>query len=265
MLRVTSSIPVKPPSTRLEIGQEMKLGSRSTSTTSILGSHMRMYFAAVAPPKPPPITTTRALEGVAVLAQPAARRAARAAANLEEVSPFHGLPSSGRRTMPPGCRSAHRYSPWRSGASRWRAACRRGKPASALRSARAVRRAQSDLLRDGAAFAAVADGAGRGEPGILGESARGDGEERRYSGRSFHGISRGGVRKVTSRPEKSKGRAQAALAPAFGRPTGRDRRRLFLELEHDLSPRRCRSRPCRRAAACRREARRRARGARCPG
>ena len=65
----------KPPSTRLEIGQETKPASRSTSTTSIDGSHRRMYFAAVAPPKPPPITTTRALEGVGVVAQPASETA----------------------------------------------------------------------------------------------------------------------------------------------------------------------------------------------
>src|SRR3990167_1644512 len=53
-----------------EIGQEVKALSRSTSTTSIAGSHRRMYLAAVAPPKPPPITTTRPLDG-GVLAQPA--------------------------------------------------------------------------------------------------------------------------------------------------------------------------------------------------
>ena len=45
---------------------------------------MRMYFAAVAPPKPPPITTTRALEGVAV-AQPATEARA---GQLEEVASF---------------------------------------------------------------------------------------------------------------------------------------------------------------------------------
>src|SRR5688500_12777097 len=64
-----SSMPVKPASTRLEIGQETNAASRSMRTTSILGSHMRMYLAAVAPPKPPPITTTRAVDG-AGLAHP---------------------------------------------------------------------------------------------------------------------------------------------------------------------------------------------------
>jgi hypothetical protein len=75
MLRVMSPMPANPASTRFEIGQEMKPGSRSTSTTSIFGSHMRMYLAAVAPPKPPPTTTTRAFDGV-VVAQPAAASAA---------------------------------------------------------------------------------------------------------------------------------------------------------------------------------------------
>src|SRR5262245_17897816 len=65
---------VKPASTRLEIGQETNPASRSTSTTSIDESHMRMYLAAVAPPKPPPMTTTRALEG-ALVAQPASETA----------------------------------------------------------------------------------------------------------------------------------------------------------------------------------------------
>src|SRR5262245_6137457 len=54
---------------------------RSTRVTWIAGSHSRMYLAAVAPPKPAPITTTRAL-GVPVLAQPAADSAAAAPASL---------------------------------------------------------------------------------------------------------------------------------------------------------------------------------------
>ena len=41
---------LKPPSTMLDIGQETKASLGSTSTTSIEGSSMRMYFAAVAPP-----------------------------------------------------------------------------------------------------------------------------------------------------------------------------------------------------------------------
>src|SRR5688572_13509167 len=71
-----SCIVVNPPSTRLEMGQEVNWASRSTRITSIEGSHMRMYFAAVAPPKPPPITTTRALEGAALPAQPVREAAA---------------------------------------------------------------------------------------------------------------------------------------------------------------------------------------------
>src|SRR5439155_17620149 len=63
-----------PPSTRFEIGQEVKTFSRSTMTTSIEGSHSRMYLAAVAPPSPPPITTTRPFDA-AVPAQPASDNA----------------------------------------------------------------------------------------------------------------------------------------------------------------------------------------------
>src|SRR5258706_15997039 len=70
-----SDMPVKPASTRLETGQETKPESRSTSVTSIAGSHRRMYLAAVAPPKPAPTTTTRPRD-FAVVAQPAAASAA---------------------------------------------------------------------------------------------------------------------------------------------------------------------------------------------
>src|SRR6266571_4165649 len=76
-----SSIVFEPPSTRFEVGQEMKDGLRSTSVTVIAGSHMRMYFAAVAPPNPAPITTARAFVAD-VVAQPAADSAAPAAATL---------------------------------------------------------------------------------------------------------------------------------------------------------------------------------------
>src|SRR5712692_3965888 len=69
-LRVRSLSDLLPPRTRFESGHEMNALSRSTITTSIAGSHIRTYFAAVAPPKPPPITTTRALDGV-VVAHPA--------------------------------------------------------------------------------------------------------------------------------------------------------------------------------------------------
>src|SRR5712691_9994407 len=49
-----------PPRTRFEVGQEMNSGLRSIRNTSIAPSlHMRRYFAAVAPPKPPPTTITR--------------------------------------------------------------------------------------------------------------------------------------------------------------------------------------------------------------
>src|SRR2546428_2085498 len=49
----------RPLSTRLLNGHETnsRLGSRST--TSMPGSSDRTYLAAVAPPQPPPITTTR--------------------------------------------------------------------------------------------------------------------------------------------------------------------------------------------------------------
>src|SRR3990172_4235101 len=64
-----SAIDLEPPSTRFDSGHETNASLRSTITTSIAGSHMRMYLAAVAPPKPPPSTTTRAFPEV--VAQPA--------------------------------------------------------------------------------------------------------------------------------------------------------------------------------------------------
>src|SRR5438132_11526004 len=57
-----------PPRTRFEVGQEMNSALRSIRNTSIVPSlHMRRYFAAVAPPKPPPMTMTRpmGLDGAA--------------------------------------------------------------------------------------------------------------------------------------------------------------------------------------------------------
>src|SRR5712691_4639611 len=55
-----SPIVLVPPRTRLDVGQEMNSALRSIRTTSIAPSlHMRRYFAAVAPPKPPPMTITR--------------------------------------------------------------------------------------------------------------------------------------------------------------------------------------------------------------
>ena len=48
---VMSSIVLVPPITRLEIGQEMKVGLRSISVTCTPPSlHMRRYLATVAPP-----------------------------------------------------------------------------------------------------------------------------------------------------------------------------------------------------------------------
>src|SRR5262245_16375866 len=46
-------------STRLLIGQEMNCFWGSRRITSIEGSARRTYLAAVAPPQPPPMTTTR--------------------------------------------------------------------------------------------------------------------------------------------------------------------------------------------------------------
>src|SRR5258708_12974063 len=82
-----SSIVLEPPRIRFEVGQEMKDALRSTSVTSMAGSHIRMYLAAVAPPKPAPITTTRALVGD-VVAQPAADSVAPAAATLRNCLLF---------------------------------------------------------------------------------------------------------------------------------------------------------------------------------
>src|SRR6267142_182871 len=63
-----------PPSTRLDRGQEMNSALRSIRNTSIEPLlHVRRYFAAVAPPYPPPMTMTRptGLEGAAgSIAQP---------------------------------------------------------------------------------------------------------------------------------------------------------------------------------------------------
>src|SRR5258706_7733360 len=91
----------KPPSTRLDIGQDTKRLSRSTSTTSIDGSHRRMYFAAVAPPKPPPMTPTRAFDGI-VPPQPASETApARFRKSLRfMVAPGAGVIVSVRQTRP---------------------------------------------------------------------------------------------------------------------------------------------------------------------
>src|SRR5258707_7467374 len=91
-----SDIVLEPPSTRFEVGQETKERLRSTSVTSIAGSHRRMYLAAVAPPKPPPITTTRAFDApVPVLAQPAAESAAAAALSFMNSRRFKwAIPAS---------------------------------------------------------------------------------------------------------------------------------------------------------------------------
>ena len=48
-----------PLNTRLLNGQEMNSRLGSIITTSMDGSAIRTYLAAVAPPQPPPITTTR--------------------------------------------------------------------------------------------------------------------------------------------------------------------------------------------------------------
>jgi hypothetical protein len=50
----------RPAITALLNGQEMNWRLGSTSVTSMAASARRMYFAQVAPPKPPPMTTTRA-------------------------------------------------------------------------------------------------------------------------------------------------------------------------------------------------------------
>src|SRR5258707_8451921 len=82
-----SSIVLEPPRIRFEVGQEMKDALRSTSVTSMVGSRIRIDLAAVAPPKPAPITTTRALVGDLV-AQPAADSVAPAAATLRNCLLF---------------------------------------------------------------------------------------------------------------------------------------------------------------------------------
>src|SRR6266481_6243358 len=48
-----------PLSTRLLNGHETKSRLGSRSTTSMVGSLTRTYFATVAPPQPPPMTATR--------------------------------------------------------------------------------------------------------------------------------------------------------------------------------------------------------------
>src|SRR5207302_268134 len=69
-----------PPRTRLEVGQEMNSELRSIRNTSIVPSlQMRRYFAAVAPPKPPPMTMTRPMGpdgAVGSIAQPGSSEAA---------------------------------------------------------------------------------------------------------------------------------------------------------------------------------------------
>ncbi|MFM2065778.1 MAG: hypothetical protein RLZZ584_687 [Pseudomonadota bacterium] len=72
-----SAISCTPASTKLLMGQEVKTSLRSTRVTSMRGSHSRMcmYLAAVAPPKPAPVTTTRAMGGAdAGVAQPSRPR-----------------------------------------------------------------------------------------------------------------------------------------------------------------------------------------------
>src|SRR5512137_2756990 len=71
-----------PPSTRFDSGHETNAALASTSVPSTLPSlHIRMYFAAVAPPYPPPTTTTLPADGppLPVDAQPATAAAAPAA------------------------------------------------------------------------------------------------------------------------------------------------------------------------------------------
>src|SRR6185503_7517287 len=68
-----------PPRTRFDSGHEMNAASGSMSVTSIAPSlHIRTYFAAVAPPYPPPITTTLPRAALAVVAQPGRYEAAAA-------------------------------------------------------------------------------------------------------------------------------------------------------------------------------------------
>src|SRR5688572_22917698 len=56
---VSESIVRTPARTRLLNGQEMNSRLGSIRITSIFGSSRRTYLAVVAPPHPPPITTTR--------------------------------------------------------------------------------------------------------------------------------------------------------------------------------------------------------------
>src|SRR5437660_12688416 len=80
-----------PPRTRFEVGQEMNSGLRSIRNTSIVPSlHMRRYFAAVAPPKPPPMTMTRPMgfDGTAgPVAQPGSSEAAAMALGVFRKTP----------------------------------------------------------------------------------------------------------------------------------------------------------------------------------
>jgi hypothetical protein len=62
----------------------MKEAFGSIKTTSILYcDSKRMYFAAVAPPKPPPTITTLAFDGIEVVAQPAKPSKLKAAADCK--------------------------------------------------------------------------------------------------------------------------------------------------------------------------------------
>src|SRR5262245_47318612 len=75
---VMLSIVRTPLRTRLLNGHEMNRSLGSSITTSIDGSLSRRYFAALAPPQPPPITTTRRpdlgeMSPVIGAAQPATR------------------------------------------------------------------------------------------------------------------------------------------------------------------------------------------------
>lgn len=80
-----SSMSLTPASTRLLIGQETNRALRSTRVTSSPGAHFLRYLAAVAPPKPPPMTTTRPRASAPfVVAQPAARVVASAAEILRK-------------------------------------------------------------------------------------------------------------------------------------------------------------------------------------
>src|SRR5688572_17817765 len=157
------------------MGHEVKADSRSTSTTSIAGSHRRMYFAAVAPPKPPPMTTTRAFEGIAV-AQPATERAP---ASLMKSRRFTASPL----LCGEPCR--HRVD-LRVGIALGDLMHHGRRPLAVAKRAHlggdvlARQPGERDhVLRDRAAFAAVADGASGGEIaavflGICRECSRGE-------------------------------------------------------------------------------------------